>query len=112
MRKGEISFLCFSDGYDGRSPIKKYFITIVDNTGYELSFTVNKSNTENVTCSNIPESKQHFAFEDCNPMNVSVRSQNGIGLSEPTIITIENGKKINIDEELSEYVRCKCSLSK
>ncbi len=93
---GEITYLCFSDGYDGRSPITKYFITIVDITGYEISFTENKSNAENETCPNIPESKQAFAFEDCSPVMVAVQSQNGIGLSEPTIITIENGKKINI----------------
>ncbi len=71
--------LCITDNYAGNSPIFMYHIMSTDMTGQVLNFTILKSGL-NDTCTTL------FTNSSCSPVNISISSQNSVGLSDPALI--------------------------
>ena len=78
----ENALLCLADSDEGNSSVLRYQVFIKDTTGHKSQYWLNKTNE--ITCGFLP------SIAICNQLNISARSENQVGLSEPSFFLLDS----------------------
>ena len=91
--------LCVEDNFNGNAVIEKYHVTIINyaNGIYNFDYnTTNEDQSDGEAC--IPYSENTIANPYCRPLNITVMSENMVGISQPSdaFYYMENAGKLFI----------------